>query len=422
MNSFAKVYSLQRDTVSNDDLTPTKDLHDSTELSLKEENQQLRRQLKTFMHNVRVNEEKLRRLQDLEIRLIHASSLDDFFNITLNDYRNTAQLDEVTLVLMDPSFELRKILMEERLDGRYQSRLRFVDRRNELEEQFQIPTKPYVGPFHAERHRQLYQAKDKELASIAILPLYQQHKLVGSLNLASSHGERFIAGTAADLLQRFSQILTACLGNVINSERLKRLGLTDPLTGLNNRRFFDQRLYEEVGQSQRNSQPLCCLFFDVDHFKRVNDKFGHEAGDIVLKEVASIIRMNLRTADVLSRYGGEEFAALLLQSNESKAREIGERIRRSVESTQFNLTENTNLRVSISIGIAIIDKLPRNFNTMTTEELASDLVNRADYYLYQAKKTGRNKVVCGDLFSPMEPTQSKPKKEKGDTEKQRRLF
>jgi diguanylate cyclase (GGDEF)-like protein len=178
--------------------------------------------------------------------------------------------------------------------------------------------------------------------------------------------------------------------NATNHERLKRVGLTDSLTGVNNRRFFDQRLLEEVGRAQRSHEPLNCLFMDVDHFKRVNDEHGHQTGDQVLRVVAGLIREQLRASDVLGRYGGEEFAALLVNASAEAAMEIAERIRAVIEGYPFKTLEGEPLAATISIGVA---SLSLHEDEGDMESWANALVERADQAVYTAKNQGRNQVV-----------------------------
>jgi len=371
----------------------------SREEQLVAENQQLSRQLKAFMTKLRQNEEKLERFQALELRFINSQSLFELLEIIVYEYKNASHLDQVTLLLLDPAYELRRFLEEDNIRTMDHPDIRFVERAEDLTRYYQQNCTPYVGSFNSKLHSGVFNASLPPPESVALLPMIRDHQIVGSLNLGSYQKERFLPGSASDFLQRLSTIAAACLRNVTNSERLKHLGLTDVLTGVNNRRFFDQRLFEEIALAKRNQQDLCCLFFDVDHFKRVNDNYGHHSGDIVLREIASLIRMNLRASDVLGRYGGEEFAALLTHTTLEEATEIAERIRVSVASKQFNLQDEQWLTVTISIGIA---NLPvSNSRIDDVEQLGAQLVKLADECLYNSKRTGRNKVTF-EIYQPSE--------------------
>ena len=113
-------------------------------------------------------------------------------------------------------------------------------------------------------------------------PLVRNRQLIGCLNIGSVQQERFIQGSATDFLERLAAIVAVCFENAFNHERLKLLGLLDPLTGIHNRRYFDERLDEEISRSLRQKERLSCLFLDIDHFKQFNDIYGHHIGDLVL--------------------------------------------------------------------------------------------------------------------------------------------
>jgi diguanylate cyclase (GGDEF)-like protein len=166
-------------------------------------------------------------------------------------------------------------------------------------------------------------------------------------------------------------------------------GLTDPLTELHNRRYLDRRLEEELSRASRYRQPLSCLFIDADHFKRINDNYGHPAGDHVLKELAKRIRSQLRASDVATRYGGEEFAILLPQTNLSEALLLAERIRIEVNSQPVYLDQGESLQLSVSIGVS--ETLPM-LGKSHHKELGSHLLACADQALYIAKSKGRNRI------------------------------
>ena len=163
----------------------------------------------------------------------------------------------------------------------------------------------------------------------------------------------------------------------VNSE-LERLTVRDPLTGVANRRLFETRWKEERQRSVRSGAPVSIAIADIDHFKRVNDTFGHPAGDEVLREVATTMLANVRGIDLLARIGGEEFAVILPDTDQEGAQAFAERIRLAVEAITF---EAIAVRCTVSIGLA----------SGTGVEL-DDLVVAADRALYQAKAGGRNRI------------------------------
>jgi len=354
------------------------------------ENQVLRRKLRAFMTQARENEQKMRRFQEQELHLIGTASLTELVQRILFNYRAAFELDVVSLTLYDPEYEIQRILDEEGIRLAELGQLFFQPELDDLDNLFGISVEPQLGPYNSRRHGFLFAEGADAPRSVALLPLVRYGELIGSLNLGSQDVTRFVEGAATDFLQRLATIVAICLENATNHERLKRVGLTDSLTGVNNRRFFEQRLVEEVARAQRSGEPLACLFFDVDHFKAVNDEHGHPVGDQVLRVVAGIIREQLRSTDVLGRYGGEEFVALLVNAPGGAALEIAERIRVVVSEHPFVIGDDKTLHATISIGVAM---LPEACIDVDTEQLAEDLVDHADQGVYRAKRQGRNRVV-----------------------------
>lgn len=170
-----------------------------------------------------------------------------------------------------------------------------------------------------------------------------------------------------------------------SKEKLKRMALHDPLTDLHNRRYFDTMMKNLLSTSQRSREPLCLILLDIDHFKKVNDTYGHDVGDIVLKELATTLKYMLRESDIIARVGGEEFAIIFPSTNLEGAYKISEKIREKVENLEIKIKEKTPIKFTISIGLSVFDKKVDK----TTETIAK----RADKALYEAKNSGRNRVV-----------------------------
>ncbi|MBI1771397.1 MAG: GGDEF domain-containing protein, partial [Burkholderiales bacterium] len=176
-----------------------------------------------------------------------------------------------------------------------------------------------------------------------------------------------------------------------NNERLTYIGLTDPLTNVSNRRYVEQRMLEEIARARRQRYSIACMYLDIDFFKQINDRYGHQGGDDVLKEVAKRIKDELRLSDTLGRFGGEEFVVVLVNTNLHDAIQVAERIRKSIAGQDFVLSEAGTCQATISIGLTTIDE---NTNYDDASSIARDLVLRADRALYQAKNGGRNQVRC----------------------------
>lgn len=166
-------------------------------------------------------------------------------------------------------------------------------------------------------------------------------------------------------------------------QKLEALSVRDGLTGLYNRRELEKRLHEEIQRARRYHRPLSVLMLDIDHFKNVNDRYGHQAGDEVLITVADLVQLNVRPVDVVCRYGGEELAVILPETEEAGVRIVAERIRGTVEDFITTTPRGDMVQVTVSIGLAIF---PRHGDT------AAVLIHAADQALYSAKHEGRNLV------------------------------
>ncbi len=174
------------------------------------------------------------------------------------------------------------------------------------------------------------------------------------------------------------------------AERLKRLAMTDGLTGVDNSRSFMTKCLKELKRSRRLGKPLCLAILDLDHFKQVNDKHGHMAGDEVLKAFAQFVQRSMRLEDEFARIGGEEFAVLLPHTGLAGAELVAERIRQIIEISPIRYDENRELFITVSIGIA--EANPEDADIEKTMEAA-------DKALYKAKQQGRNRIVLSDAYS-----------------------
>jgi len=160
--------------------------------------------------------------------------------------------------------------------------------------------------------------------------------------------------------------------------RIRYLATTDTLTGTSNRGEFSRRLAEEIARAHRHGRPLGLVMFDLDHFKRINDRHGHDAGDAVLRGVMEVVRQRVRLGDAIGRWGGEEFMLLLPESALPNTLVTAERLRAGIEAQRFALAE----RVTASFGVVVLER----------GEGFDALVKRADVALYRAKSAGRNRV------------------------------
>ena len=170
-------------------------------------------------------------------------------------------------------------------------------------------------------------------------------------------------------------------------EEIHRLSIMDPLTGVHNRRSLNEFLDREVERARRHDRPLSVVLFDIDHFKRINDQYGHTAGDFTLRNVAARVKELTRQDELLARYGGEEFALVLPETGLDRALVTAERVRRAVAAAPYEYEGKTFL-VTVSGGVGV---LPPGGTTT-----ALDVLRRADDCLYEAKRAGRNRVAPFD--------------------------
>lgn len=175
--------------------------------------------------------------------------------------------------------------------------------------------------------------------------------------------------------------------------KFERMAITDPVTGLFNRRRFEEMLAQEFERYRRYGTPFTCLMIDVDHFKRINDTYGHDVGDLVLKETAQMIQAQIRGVDTVSRYGGDEFAVLLSQQKGEEAVKAAGRILRHVRQLRFKEMKKGE-KVTLSIGIAALPD-------PDLKEM-DQIMQCADYALYKAKKNGRD---CAESATVRESNQ-----------------
>jgi len=352
-----------------------------------QQERELQRRIAVLVDQGRENDRRMRRFQETELRIIGAGGFRELVEALLIHHRRLFNLDAVSLTLVDPEYELRRALESARIEPSEFPDLMFLQDDLKLAALYGSAPRPILGRLDPARHAFLFPRGLPFPQTAVLLPLARSRKLIGSLNLGSNDPARYEPGAATDFLERLSMIVGVCLENVCNAERLKSIGLTDPLTGVHNRRYFDERLREEVVRSLRKGSPLACLLLDVDYFKRVNDAYGHQVGDWVLREVAGRVKGQLRLSDSLARYGGEEFAALLAQTDGRSALAIAERIRAGVGGRPFELAEHGPLLITLSVGVATLR------GAGDADACARALVAAADQALYRAKEAGRNRVL-----------------------------
>ena len=352
----------------------------------------LQSHLDGMLDRVQHNSLTLKRFQVFEMRLLNLNSLSEMIDHILSDARTFFDLDVISFCLIDEKGEIAGFLNDEGYDYESTEGLVLLDDKELLKSTFGLSVTPFLGTYKNASCSGFFPNIERKPVSVAIIPLSRRGKFLGSLNLGSYMPNRFINDMATDFIEHMVSVVSVCLENNLNFEMMRRTSLIDTLTGVNNRRFLEQRIGEELDRSQRREEPLSCLFLDIDYFKAVNDTYGHQAGDYVLALVAGVIKKQLRNNDVLARYGGEEFVALLSNIDETWSNDIAERIRLSIKELQLNYNEQ-NINITISIGLSTY--LPSKSPTINSTEVATQLIHSADKALYYAKHNGRNCVATG---------------------------
>jgi diguanylate cyclase (GGDEF)-like protein len=235
--------------------------------------------------------------------------------------------------------------------------------------------------------------------ALVSLPLASGERVTGIMEVLRAEPDPF----SQEELDFFALAAQVIAGLVVRAEFLEKLIFLDKLTGLYNRAYFDDQIEREIERANRMGTSMALLMADLDHFKRINDSYGHQAGDRALAHLAGIIKRNIRQIDIAARYGGEEFAILLPSINRARAVRTAERLRRVVADADFGeITPSLEgTKLSISIGLALY---PDDAAT------AKQLIDRADRVaLYAAKNRGRNRVVAwATAREGVEPLKTQP--------------
>jgi diguanylate cyclase (GGDEF)-like protein len=221
--------------------------------------------------------------------------------------------------------------------------------------------------------------------SALTVPLFVSNRVMGSLQLFRSTAKSFTKEDA-QLLWILALVSENLLTREYANEGLLRFAFTDYLTGLRTRGYFEQQLELEFKRAERKQQKFALLMIDIDHFKVLNDTFGHHVGDQLLRDLTSILVKDMREVDTVARYGGEEFVIILPETTETGASFVAQRLRRAVDQAKFFAGSPHSVQhLTISIGVAVYD---------TDAQFKRDLIEFADAALYAAKHEGRNRVIC----------------------------
>ena len=217
-----------------------------------------------------------------------------------------------------------------------------------------------------------------QIASIMAEPLWSSGEVIGVLAVTSPKTNAF-----SDDDQLMLRLLANCSAPPIERARLRRLAMFDDITMAFNHRYLNPRLVEEMERAGRSGGDVSLLYMDLDHFKSVNDKFGHAVGDAVLRSFADRVRTSVRRVDVLIRRGGEEFVLIMPATSATQAHATANRIQQNLHNEEMEVDGGLRIRQTVSVGVATWDQ----------RETPEQLEQRADAAMYEAKRLGRNRVV-----------------------------
>ncbi|CAM2737732.1 regulatory protein (GGDEF domain) [Legionella steigerwaltii] len=241
----------------------------------------------------------------------------------------------------------------------------------------------------------------EESSTYLCVPLMAQNDIYGLLYLELTQETSFAFSENQQLLiNAFSELTALAFANVRLRENLRYQSMRDPLTGLYNRRYLEDFLLKQIHQAERTKSPLSILLLDVDHFKKINNSYGHDAGDAALKELGKVLQDDIRVGDIAARYGGEEFIIVFYDTDAETIKTRAESISHQISRLQIKYGAQHVGPITISIGISVY---PTHGHT------AEALIESADKALYFAKANGKNQVV---LYSDIKTNEANTKLDK----------
>ena len=350
----------------------------------------LRRRLAALLKEAVHNEKLLKKTQQRELELLKAGELPKLFEVICDRLPVSYGLEIVTLVLFDPDHEIRHLLLGSKIKLELYPNVLFLDESVELLQLFTEAPQPWLGAYSAQRHR-AYFKRSGVIKSIALIPLWQQKRLMGCIGFGSHNEQRFTRDLGTEFLAHLGVIASFAVENAVNRARLVQSGMTDFLTGWHNRRYLHERLLEELARAQRTHTTLACVLLDLDHFKTINDTYGHLVGDLALQEAAERINQQIRGSDAAARFGGDEFVVIARAVSEAQVKALAERMREAVHAKPLQLASGETHQLSVSVGVALMTSFKSAGGD--NKVVADQLVAAADVALYRAKQNGRNCVA-----------------------------
>lgn len=331
--------------------------------------------LEKIIETMEKNQEIARRFFEIEASVLSILNFKDFLENLLTEIQNKRNIPCVWISLIDGT-DVADIIQKSAPSEILKERTDLIDKETFLK-LINNSTNPILANTNLRAFRALIPEQYQNcIFSLAVVPLTLDGEIIGSLNHGDDSKSRYEPEMDTTLLKQLATIVSICLSNVMAHEKLNILASRDPLTNLINRRVLEQILEREFERAVRYNIPLSVVFLDVDDFKMVNDRYGHKAGDDVLKYIAGNLTRITRGSDVVARFAGDEFVIVLPGTPLNKASELANRLKAFFTDHPLHF-EGNSLQVSISFGVACKERGVDN---------AEALLKKADEMLYQAKK------------------------------------
>jgi len=328
---------------------------------------------------------------DRDITLIQSSITDNENKINaINQKMQIFQSFEQMINSIENTMDEKELIkLLENLTKQFISKGRWSIKRHSSKDIFVNYSKFNKVPLlitNTKEDRRFTETDYKNTISLVVVPIEIENNYWGAIKGYSTDKKELFDDYDLRLLSILASLIGLILNNAMLFKKVESLAITDGLTGLYTRTHFIERLQEEIERAKTNSIPISIAMIDIDYFKKVNDTYGHLAGDTFLKQLSNILRRRFRSVDVLARYGGEEFAVLMYHTTIQESYKILEEVRKMVEEEKFFMPIESyrpiQIKKTISIGIA----------ELTTEETPDELIKKADDALYSAKENGRNQT------------------------------
>lgn len=341
----------------------------SEKIKLKVEHEVLDRDLTLIQSSITANENKINAINQ---RMQIFQSFDQM----INSIENTMNEKELIKLL-------------ESLTQKFTSKGKWSIKRHSSKDIFVNYSKFNKVPLlitNTKEDRRFTETDYKNISSLIVVPIEIENNYWGAIKGYCTDKKEAFDDYDLRLLSILASLIGLILNNAMMFKKVESLAITDGLTGLYTRTYFIERLQEEIERAKTDSTPISVAIMDIDYFKKVNDTYGHLAGDTFLKQLSNILRRRFRSVDVLSRYGGEEFAVLMYHTTITESYKILEEVRKMVKEEKFFMPIESyhpiQIKKTISIGVVELKE----------EQTPDEIIKKADDALYKAKESGRNKV------------------------------